>query len=112
MGGKRLRESAATRVFPLALHRKKAQTHRMTTVKKPFGFCGWSIRCASVVISLAFCASAFADPSKNVVTQAQPAKVKKVCYVYITGSDIPQPCERLGVIPTTAYALDRVGGSH
>lgn len=88
----------------------------MTTVKKPFGFCGWSIRCASVVLSLAFCASAFADPSKNVVTSVrqQPAATKthKVCYAMITGSAIRQPCDRLSVIPTTAYQLDRVGGSH
>jgi hypothetical protein len=88
----------------------------MTTARRPFGLCGWSVRCASVAISIAFCASAFADPSKNVVTpmKQQPSvkTMRKACYVYITGSAIAQPCERLGVIPTTASALDRFGGSY
>jgi len=87
----------------------------MTTAQSPFGSRGWSIRCASVAISLLVCASAFADPSKNVVTPAKQQhaakSVKKVCYALITGSAIPQPCDRLGVIPTTGYALDRIGGN-
>ena len=86
----------------------------MTTAKRPSGLCGWSIRCASVALSLAFCASVFADPSKNVVTpmKQQPSvkTVRKACYVYITGSAIAQPCNRLAVIPTTACALDHIGG--
>jgi hypothetical protein len=88
----------------------------MTTAKRPSGLCGWSIRCASVALSLAFCASVFADPSKNVVTpmKQQPSvkTVRKACYVYITGSAIAQPCDRLAVIPTTACALDHIGGGH
>jgi hypothetical protein len=88
----------------------------MSTVIKPSGLCSWSIRCVSAAVALAFCASAFADPSKNVIvpaTQQPLAKTAhKACYTYATGSAIPQPCDRLGIIPTTAYALDRVGGSH
>jgi hypothetical protein len=62
-------------------------------------------------MALAFCASAFADPSKNVVALAkeQPAKkvTRKVCYTYIGNSPIPQPCDRLASpIPTTAAPMD------
>jgi hypothetical protein len=67
----------------------------------------WWIRCASVVLALAFCASAFAaDPSKNVVLPAQPQRVtktaKKMCYTFTSTSGIPEPCDRLSAIPTTA----------
>jgi hypothetical protein len=44
--------------------------------------------------------------------QPSAKTVRKVCYVYITGSEIAQPCDRLAVIPTTSYCLDRIGGSH
>ena len=64
---------------------------------------------------LVFCASAFGDPSKNVVRlpKQEPAqkRAQKVCYTYISGSGIAQPCERLSSIPTTAYPMDRIGGS-
>jgi hypothetical protein len=53
-----------------------------------------------------------ADSSKNVVIPAkqQPAQktVRKVCYVMISGFGIPQPCDRLGGIPTTVYPMDRL----
>jgi hypothetical protein len=61
------------------------------------------------VLALVFCASAFADPSKNVVVaeKQRPLKrVVKVCYTVISGSAIPQPCDRIrGPIPTTANDL-------
>jgi hypothetical protein len=97
--------------LPLAL--KRLILLYMTTVTKPCGFRGWSIRCASFAMALAFCASALADPSKNVVTSTKPQttvkKTHKVCYALITGSAIRQPCNRLSVIPTTGYQLDRIG---
>ncbi len=74
--------------------------------------CGSSVRCASVVLTLAFCASAFsADPSKNVVLPAQPQPqqvtktAKKMCYTFTTTSGIPMPCDRVGSIPTTASPM-------
>ena len=39
----------------------------MTTVTRRRRLCGWSIRSTSVALALLLCASAFADPSKNVV---------------------------------------------
>jgi len=70
--------------------------------------CGWSARCASGVLALAFCASAFAtDPSKNAV--AQP-RVAKICYVKTIASGIPQRCDRyFGAFATTANPLEVIG---
>jgi hypothetical protein len=72
--------------------------------------CGSSVRCASVALTFAFCASAFAaDPSKNVVLRAQPQRVmktaKKICYTFTTTSGIPVPCDRVSSIPTTASPM-------
>jgi hypothetical protein len=65
-----------------------------------------AIRLTSVVMAVAFCASAFAaEPSKPVVKK----NVRKVCYMLITGSGVPQPCDRIRGIPTTASALDVLG---
>jgi hypothetical protein len=76
--------------------------------------CAWSVRCATAVLALAFCMSAFAaDPSKNVVVPAtqQPVTktVRKMCFVVESGSKIPQPCDRLAAIPTTANAMTIYG---
>jgi hypothetical protein len=76
--------------------------------------CGWSVRSAVGIFALAFCASAFADgQSKNVVTlpsQPMPVKTtKKICYVVSGGSRIPQRCDRLSAIPTTATSMDIYG---
>jgi hypothetical protein len=87
----------------------------MTTATRLRGLGGWSFRCASAAIAVAFCASALGDPSKNVVALSKPQPPKKtaqkVCYTYITGSGIPQPCDRLGPIPTTAGQLTIIGHS-
>ena len=76
--------------------------------------CGWSVRVVAGIFALAFCASAFADgQSKNVValpSQPLPANTtKKICYVVAGGSRIPQRCDRLSAIPTTAAAMDIYG---
>ena len=65
-------------------------------------------------MALAICASvSAADPSKNVVTTSKhvPSRkiVKKICYTNISGSGIPQPCDRLGTIPTTAIPMTIIG---
>ena len=72
--------------------------------------CGSSVRCATVVLTFAFCASAFAaDPGKNVVFPAQPQRLmktaKKICYTFTTTSAIPVPCDRVSAIPTTASPM-------
>jgi len=65
------------------------------------------------MLALAFCASAAADPSKDVVLRPQAQQVvktsKKMCYTVAAGSRIPQPCDRLAAIPTTHGALDILG---
>src|SRR4029077_7944309 len=80
-------------------------------IENRFGrLCGSSVQCVSVVLTFAFCASAFAaDPSKNVVRPAQPQRVvntaKKMCYMFTTTSGIPVPCDRVSSIPTTASPM-------
>jgi hypothetical protein len=78
---------------------------------------GWIGRCGVALIALAFCASAFADPSKNVVatpkiqaskmqTATQQEVAKKLYFVFTGGSAIPQPIDRVsGAIPTTASPM-------
>ena len=72
--------------------------------------CGSSVRWASIVLTFAFCASAFAaDPSRKVVRPAQPQRVvmtaKKICYTFTTTSGIPVPCDRVSTIVTTASPM-------
>jgi hypothetical protein len=82
---------------------------------------GWMGRCGVALIALAFCASALADPSKNVVVEpkAQVSKIqtvpssvvaKKLYYTFTGGSAIPQPIDRVsGPIPTTANPMIILG---
>ena len=82
---------------------------------------GWTGRCGVALVALTFCASALADPSKNVVatpreqaskvqTAAQRAALKKQIYMMISGSAIPQPYERVaGPIATTAIPMYVIG---
>jgi len=84
---------------------------------------GWMGRCGVALIALAFCASAFADPSKNVVvptkasatkaqTEAQQAAFKRQVYIFVSSSGIPQPIERVAVhIPTTVVPMF-IAGNH
>ena len=78
---------------------------------------GWTGRCGVALVALTFCASALADPSKNVVatpreqatkvqTAAERAALQKQIYMMISGSAIPQPIDRVqGPIATTATPL-------
>jgi len=66
---------------------------------------------ATVALSIAICASTFAQPNKTVATsKPAPKATAKKCTVMITGSAVRQDCSRLSVIPSTAYQLDRIGG--
>lgn len=77
------------------------------------GLRGWSVRCASIVLSVAFCASAFAGAGSD----AQPKKAvqktaPKGCLVF-AGSGIPENCDRFtGPIPTTAYPIEILGKAY
>jgi hypothetical protein len=87
----------------------------MKTGSKFSRLCGWSARCATAALALAFCASAFADPSKNVIVtptqQFAQSRVIKICYVKTIASGIPLRCERLygTTFPTTANPLQIIG---
>src|SRR5437588_13011446 len=92
----------------------------MKTPFRLFGLVGWMGRCGVTLVALAFCASALADPSKNVVEpKAQVSKIqtaphsavaKKQYYIFTGGSAIPQPIDRVsGSIPTTAIPMIVLG---
>jgi hypothetical protein len=88
-------------------------------MKTPFrlpGLVGWMGRFGVALVALTFCASALADPSKNVVAtpKVQASKMqmatqqgtKKIYLVLTGGSAIPQPIDRVsGPIPTTASPM-------
>ena len=67
-----------------------------------------AIKLLSVLMAMAFCASALADPQKPVVKLAKQ-KARKVCYVMTTASGIPLPCDRIRGIPTTSSPMDVIG---
>jgi hypothetical protein len=87
----------------------------MKTPRRLACLAGWIGRCGIALVALMFCASAVADTSKNVVvpkrTKAAPAIVKKKeIYVFISGSAIPQPIDRIaGPIATTAIPMIVIG---
>jgi hypothetical protein len=72
-----------------------------------------TVACCALIAPLAFCASAFAGPSENVVLPAKQQSVqstgKKVYYVVTASSAIPQPFDRLAAIPTTATPMKIFG---
>jgi hypothetical protein len=81
---------------------------------------GWTGRCGVALVALTFCASALADPSKNVVATpkfeaskmqtATQQVTKKQYYIFTGGSAIPQPIDRVsGPIPTTAIPMIVLG---
>jgi hypothetical protein len=66
--------------------------------------------CVGTVLSLALGVTAFANDDKNVVTQREVQKPKRVIYfVKTTASAVPQPIERLGGIPTTTIPMLVIG---
>jgi hypothetical protein len=68
-----------------------------------------AMKITSALMAVAFCSTAFAtEPAKPTKVVAKK-KTYKVCYALISDSGIPQPCDRLSVIPTTSSPLDRVG---
>ena len=100
------------RVAPnkLALSSERDHNRSVKRGSRLSRLCGWSVRCISVVLALAFCATAFAaDTSKNVVvpatTQHSLRTAKKVCYTPSSTSGIPVPCDRLSPIPTTTSPI-------
>lgn len=110
-------------VFAVVLRPKAVHNFCMKTWFGLPRLAGWMGRCGVALIALAFCASAFADPSKNVVvptnasatkaqSEAQRAAFKRQVYIFISSSGIPQPIERVaGPIPTTVVPMV-IAGNH
>lgn len=95
---------------------ERDHTSGMKTGSRFSRLCGWSARCATGVLALAFCASAFADPNKNEVVapkrQSTQTRVIKLCYVKTIASGIPQRCDRyFGPVATTTSPIELIGRS-
>jgi len=73
------------------------------------------VRVGAALLVVVFCGSAFADPSKNVVTPTKRTTVqvkqkRKTCYTWVTGYGMPIPCEQMrGAIVTTSRSLTIIG---
>ncbi len=105
----------------VVLCRKLSDDSGMNTPFRLPRLAGWTGRCGVALVALTFCASALADPSKNVVatpreqaskvqTAAQRAALKKQIYMMISGSAIPQPIDRVqGPIATTVNPMFVIG---
>ena len=94
----------------LALNSKRDHNRGVKRGSRLSRLCGWLVQCISILLALAFWASAFAaDPSKNVVVPATTPQslktAKKLCYTLTSTSGIPVPCDRLSAIPTTASPI-------
>ena len=72
-----------------------------------------TVACCALIAPLAFCASAFAGPSENVVQPAtqQPVTktVRKMCFVVESGSRIPQPCDWSAAMSRSARVILHCG---
>ena len=66
---------------------------------------GWLIQVSLAVAALALCASASAGTVKR---NAAP-KHYKYCYVRVSGTNVPQSCERFHGIASTAIPMDIIG---
>ena len=80
------------------------------TVSKLTRLGGWSVRWGARRSRSLF-GMAMADPAKTYVfSSRKPSeKAQTMCYVTITGSLIPQPCERWSGILTTAIPMVVIG---
>ena len=68
-----------------------------------------ALKVSSALMALALCVTAMADPVKPVKLAKQNTSSRKLCYAVISNSAIPQPCDRLSTIPTTAEPLSVIG---
>jgi hypothetical protein len=74
----------------------------------------WSARFACAAGALAFANSGFAQPNnsdsaKKAKANVHPNADHKRCYVMLSSSPFPQPCDRVGAVPTTASPMVIIG---
>lgn len=74
---------------------------------------GWSARVGIAAAAVAFTASAFAQPLTP--TRANKKQVARTnaphsgCYVTLSSSPFPQPCDRVSATPSTASPMVIIG---
>ena len=73
---------------------------------------GWSVRFGMAAVAVAFAASGFAQPTRGGATSKRVASKKAAhhkCFVTLSSSPFPQPCDRLGPVPSTASPMIIIG---
>jgi hypothetical protein len=72
----------------------------------------WSAPFGVAVIAITFTGSGFAHPTKKAATGnrvVQKNTSHEKCSVVFSGNPFPQPCDRLGPIPSTASPMVIIG---
>lgn len=75
---------------------------------------GWSVRFGSAALAVAFAATGWANSTKADTANNNKRAVRANtahtgCYVMLSSSPFPQPCDRLGATPTTASPMAIIG---
>ncbi|MGI9086451.1 MAG: hypothetical protein ACR2HH_01715 [Chthoniobacterales bacterium] len=70
-----------------------------------------ALRCGVAALAVAFCVSALAgaDSKAPKMSRHMGQKARKTCYVMLSNTSFPQPCDRVGGIPSTATPMDIIG---
>jgi hypothetical protein len=72
----------------------------------------WSVRLGVAAIAATVVASGLAHPPKQAASHKRAVQKKashKNCSVVLSGNLFPQPCDRLGPIPSTASPMVIIG---
>ena len=67
------------------------------------------IVCLTTSTALAGADVSPADRTKKATAKTKVVWVRRSCYVLLSGSPFPQPCERLGPQPSTAIPMNIIG---
>ena len=71
-----------------------------------------SLRCGVAALAIALCASAFAGANSDApnVPRHVRHQARKICYVQLSNTSFPQPCDRfVGGLPSTASPMVIIG---
>lgn len=70
-----------------------------------------ALRCGVAAVAIAFCVSALAgaDSKASKAPRHYAHKAQKTCYVMLSNTSFPQPCDRVAGIPSTATPMEIIG---
>jgi hypothetical protein len=68
-----------------------------------------AIVCLTAATAFAGAGQPSADRTRKATAKKKVVFVQRSCYVLLSGSPFPQPCERLGSTPSTAIPMEIIG---